>query len=252
VKPAGKGNQANGTANGDHSYTAPPCPYPTVIEPGNPTVVPEALLRQFHFTFLIRHPRSSIPSYYRCTIPPLDEITGFYNFRPDEAGYLELRKMFDFLKGCKQVGPGICRTDSSCQIAEKQTNGAHANGTNGINGANGTNGTNGTNGVSHHEEVDICVIDADDMLDNPAGMIEAYCDSVRIPFEPDMLVWDNEEDHKRAKEAFEKWRGFHEDAIESTELKKREHVSFSRFSYITRTCDLLARETVQEGRRRWS
>ncbi|KAK3077128.1 hypothetical protein LTS18_011149 [Coniosporium uncinatum] len=223
VKPAGKENQANGTTNGDHSYTSPPCPYPTVVEPGNPTVVPEALLRQFHFTFLIRHPRSSIPSYYRCTVPPLDEVTGFYNFRPDEAGYLELRKMFDFLKGCKQVGPGVCRTDSSCQNGEKMTNGTHANGTNGVNGVNGTNGTNGTNGISHHDEVDICVIDADDMLDNPSAMIEAYCDSVGIPFEPDMLVWDNEEDHRRAKEAFEKWKGFHEDAIESCELKKREH-----------------------------
>ncbi|KAG9900317.1 NAD(P)-binding protein, partial [Aureobasidium melanogenum] len=35
--------------------------------------------------------------------------------------------------------------------------------------------------------------------------------------------WDNEEDHTQAKEAFEKWKGFHEDAINSTELKPRTH-----------------------------
>jgi hypothetical protein len=42
-----------------------------------------------------------------------------------------------------------------------------------------------------------------------------------------MLNWDTEEDHQRAKAAFEKWRGFHEDAINSTSLRPRNagHVS---------------------------
>ncbi|TDZ37197.1 hypothetical protein C8035_v007337 [Colletotrichum spinosum] len=66
-------------------------------EPGNPTVLPIDTLRKFQWTFLIRHPRRSIPSYYRCTVPPLDEMTGFYNFMPSEAGYEELRCLFDFL-----------------------------------------------------------------------------------------------------------------------------------------------------------
>lgn len=66
-------------------------------EPGNPTRLPVDILKRFHFTFLIRHPRRAIPSYYRCTIPPLDEVTGFYNFMPSEAGYEELVKLFDFL-----------------------------------------------------------------------------------------------------------------------------------------------------------
>jgi hypothetical protein len=229
----------------DHGY-----PYDTVAEPNNPSVVPEALLRQFHFTFLIRHPRSSIPSYYRCTVPPLDQVTGFYNFDPREAGYVELRALFDYLRSSGQVGPHVAGQ-------EKETNGVdHTNGTNGVshgtngvshgtngvangtNGvANGTNGvTNGTNGVvngtngvanGNHANVDITLIDADDMLDAPYAMIEKYCKSVGITFSPDMLNWDNEIDQSNAKAAFEKWRGFHDDAIDSTELRPRKSVSQS-------------------------
>lgn len=73
--------------------------------------------------------------------------------------------------------------------------------------------------------VKITVVDADDLLDNPSGMIEAFCVATGIEYEPEMLKWDTEEDQRYAKCAFEKWRGFHEDAIHSTELKAREHVS---------------------------
>lgn len=182
------------------SKTGPPYPFPTKGEEGNPTVVPKDLLANFHFTFLIRHPRSSIPSYYRCTIPPLDAVTGFYNFRPDEAGYNELRRLFDYLREVKFVGP---------QFASKPSE-------------NGTADTQGVNGV--HEGIEICVIDADDLLDNPSGIIEAYCKSTGIKYEPEMLKWDTEEDQAYAKAAFEKWKGFHDDAINSKELRAREHV----------------------------
>jgi hypothetical protein len=180
--------------------SGPPYPYNTEGEPGNPTVVPTDLLAQFHFTFLIRHPRNSIPSYYRCTVPPLDKITGFYNFQPNEAGYAELRALFDYLRKVGQVGPKLAGQDSP------------------VNGSNGVNGA-GNSGV------EICVIDADDLLDNPSGIIEAFCKSVGHKYTPDMLKWDSEEDHRVAKEAFEKWRGFHEDAIHSNELKPRAQVS---------------------------
>jgi len=190
---------ADAKAVKDHGY-----PYDTVTEPNNPTVIPEALLKQFHFAFLIRHPRSSIPSYYRCTIPPLDKLTGFYNFMPKEAGYAELRTLFDYLRSIGQVGP---------QIA------THTAGTSGINDSSGTNGAPNEVG----EKIEICLIDADDLLDTPYAIIEAFCNSVGLPFSPDMLKWDNEEDHKCAKDAFEKWSGFHEDALDSTELKPRTH-----------------------------
>ncbi|EKG12290.1 hypothetical protein MPH_10595 [Macrophomina phaseolina MS6] len=179
--------------------TKPPYPYPTIVEAGNPTVVPTELLSKFHWTFLIRHPRNSIPSYYRCTIPPLDEITGFKNFMPSEAGYDELRRTFDYLKNIGLIGPRITGQDNAD--------------TNGVNAA--------VKPPYGAEPVDICVIDADDLLDDPAGIISQYCKSVGIEYSPDMLNWDNEEDHRIAKEKFEKWRGFHEDAIDSKDLKPR-------------------------------
>jgi hypothetical protein len=187
-------NGSNGSNTNGTVEKSPPYPYATEAESGNPTVVPTDILNKFHFAFLIRHPKHSIPSYWRCTIPPLDAITGFYNFMPSEAGYDEQRRLFDYLRSCGQIGPKLAGQDG------EQKSGA----------------------------VDICVIDADDLLDNPSAILEQFCKSVGIEYSPSMLNWDNEEDHNHAKEAFEKWRGFHEDAIHSTELKPRTHVSRSR------------------------
>lgn len=171
-----------------------PFPYGTEAEPENPTVVPEEMLKQFHFTFLIRHPRRSIPSYYRCTVPPLDAVTGFYDFMPCEAGYNELRRLFDYLKDRRQVGPSV---------AGKYE------------------------GTLPEGEVSITIIDADDLLDHPNEIIEAFCKAVGLDYTDAMLNWDTEEDHKVAREAFEKWDGFHNDAIDSSSLKPRSttHVS---------------------------
>jgi len=179
-----------------------PFPYETESEPENPTVIPEAILRKFHFTFLIRHPRHSIPSYFRCTIPPLDDVTGFHNFDPSEAGYDELRRVFDFLRSRGQVGPAIAGD---------------------IGQGNGVDSKEKANGTVDNGPVEICVIDADDLLDDPEGIIRQYCKTVGLKFHPNMLVWDTEEDHRQAVDAFEKWRGFHDDAIESAALKPRAH-----------------------------
>jgi hypothetical protein len=143
-------------------------------------------LSAFHFTFLIRHPRSSIPSYYRCCQPPLSSLTGFSKFSPSEAGYVELRQVFDYLRSAGQIGSN---------------------------------------------SVEVCVVDADDLLDDPEGIIRAYCQKVGLEFSPKMLSWDGEEDEERAKKQFEKWRGFHEDAIDSKGLRKREHVSYSSWGW---------------------
>jgi len=186
------------------SKTRVPYPYDTPPEPGNPTVVPKDLLEQFHFTFLIRHPRYSIPSYYRCTIPPLDDVTGFYNFMPSEAGYDEVRRVFDYLKSIGQVGPTVCGQDTDSDTSRPSSRLSSA-------------------ASDASPPVDICVIDADDLLDDPAGIIEAYCRTTGLEYDPAMLCWDTEEDHRIAKEAFEKWKGFHEDAINSSNLKPRAH-----------------------------
>ena len=167
----------------------------------NPTVIPEEILHKFQFAFLIRHPRSSVPSYYRCTVPPLDKVTGFYNYMPSEAGYVEVRRLFDYLRSIGQIGPKI-RGQGDSAIRE---------------------GT--VDGKADEPGTDICVIDADDLLDNPSGLIEAFCHAVGIQYNPKMLSWDNEDDHKYARETFEKWNGFHDDAINSTALRPRAHVS---------------------------
>lgn len=208
----GEGTHFNSTADvTDGQYHTGPnyfsVPFATEYEPDNPTVVPRKLLQQFHWTFLIRHPRSSIPSYYRCCIPPLDEVTGFHEFRPDEAGYDELRRLFEYLTQIGLVGPNLHGRPGSANIS-----------------ANGSP-QNGTNSHSTRPVPDICVIDADDLLDNPEGIIEAFCENVGIEYSPQMLIWDDEESHRFAREQFEKWMGFHEDAINSKDLKPRMHVS---------------------------
>lgn len=196
------------TNGGSNGTTGPAYPYHTDPEPSNPTVIPRVILEKFHFTFLIRHPRSSIPSYYRCTVPPLDEVTGFYDFMPSEAGYDEVRRLFDYLRSIDRIGPHVAGRG----IGNTEVNG---------------------NGITDGDfsQIEICVIDADDLLDNPSGIIEAYCRSVGIDYHPDMLKWDSEEAHNYAKEAFAKWKGFHEDAINSTELRARLHVSFTVFVF---------------------
>jgi len=163
----------------------------------NPTVIPEAILKGFQFTFLIRHPRSSIPSYYRCTIPPLDKATGFYNFMPSEAGYDELRRLFDYLRSIGEIGPHVAGQTERAEGHDKASEPA--------------------------KKAPICVIDADDLLDKPNEVIEQFCEAVGIKYDPAMLVWDSEEDLRRAKQDFAKWEGFHEDALASSSLKPRQH-----------------------------
>ncbi|KAJ5167411.1 uncharacterized protein N7482_006192 [Penicillium canariense] len=189
-------HDTNGTANGTtNSVSHRPYPYDTPAEPGNPTVMPREIQERFHFAFLIRDPHFSVPSYYRCTIPPLDAVTGFHNYDPLEAGYDELRRHFDYLVREGLVGPRVA-TRPDLQVENC--------------GAKET----------VHE---ICVIDADDMLDAPAPTIEAFCKSVGLPYDPSLLTWDTQEDYDFACFCFEKWRGFHNDAIESKALVARQH-----------------------------
>ncbi|KAI0902222.1 hypothetical protein F4806DRAFT_446147 [Annulohypoxylon nitens] len=163
------------------------------VEEGNPTVIPLETLKKFHWTFLIRHPRRGIPSFYRCCVPPLDEVTGFKEFTPNEAGYVELRRLFDYLREQKMVGP--------CMAGQ-------------------------SNGKSDGE-ITITIIDADDLLDHPEPVAKAFCKETGIEFKPEMLTWDDSENQEYVSKAFEKWTGFHNDAIHSKSLTARTqaHVS---------------------------
>lgn len=148
-----------------------------------------------------------MPSYYRCTIPPLTEVTGFPNYDPSEAGYDEVRRTFDFLRNVGLVGPHVATHDD--EIANDESLKPVVNGI----------------GEGKESGAEICVVDADDMLENPAPTIEAFCRSVGLEYTPSMLDWDKDEDHQFAKDAFEKWRGFHNDAIESKGLTAKPKVS---------------------------
>lgn len=160
---------------------------------GNPTVLPLEVLKQFHWTFLIRHPRRGIPSYVRCCSPPLSKTTGWDHFMPSEAGYVELRRLFDYLREQGLVGPSVAgRNDDT--VREKNP-----------------------------DEVNITVLDADDLLDHPEEAIQAFCRETGISFSPDMLEWDDEENQKIVADAFAKWNGWHNDAINSKGLTARTH-----------------------------
>jgi len=191
--PAGKPGQTapsfgevNGV-NGTHEANGATGPIP---DSANPTVLPTSVLQRFHFTFLIRHPRRAIPSFYRCTVPPLKAVTGFSPFLSSEAGYAELRRLFDFLKAGDIVGPSR---------------------------------SGDVNGAGHAPGIAITVIDADDLLDNPEKVVRAFCRDVGLDYSADMLRWGDEESQKHVAELFGKWNGFHNDVLESTSLKPRSH-----------------------------
>jgi hypothetical protein len=135
----------------------------------------------------------------------LSSKTGFHNFMPNEAGYDELRRLFDYL-----LQEGIISTQQHQQ-----------------NGTNGTlsNGASGSGGG-----VKVTVVDADDLLDKPAEVVRAFCEDVGIDYHDGMLKWEDEAGQQLAVEAFEKWNGFHDDAIGSTELRARVHAKVSLFS----------------------
>ncbi|PGH05360.1 hypothetical protein AJ79_06829 [Helicocarpus griseus UAMH5409] len=154
----------------------------------NPSVLPLPILSRFTWTFLIRHPQQSIPSLYRLSATPEKrEATGWQYFLGSEAGYRELRQLFDYL-------------DSQGLLGD-------------------TNRQQQGNGYSGP-----CVIDAADLLKQPERTVEAYCNYVGLDYQPAMLQWDTLEDDEQAAEVFATWTGFHMDAIRSRGLKKKDGV----------------------------
>ena len=59
------------------------------------------------------------------------------------------------------------------------------------------------------------VIDADDLEDDPAGTINAYCQALGIPFIPESLTWAPEH-----KAQWEIWKDWHKDAARSIGIQK--------------------------------
>ncbi|KAL8979859.1 MAG: hypothetical protein Q9205_004904 [Flavoplaca limonia] len=59
------------------------------------------------------------------------------------------------------------------------------------------------------------VIDADDLLAGPEAILRPLCADLEIPYSSSMLEWPAPEDHAFALSLFEKFAGYHEDALNS-------------------------------------
>jgi len=132
-------------------------------------------------------------------VPPLSEETGFSYFLPAEAGYRELRVLFEYL-----MAEGLIQ-DLNVNQTNDEKNDKQSNGTS-------------------KAKVDVCVIDADDLLDHPQEIMEKFCQSVGLDYSPSMLEWGADQNC----DAFDKWKGFHNDVLGSSGLKARPSVSILR------------------------
>ena len=146
-------------------------------DPPNPTLLSTPLLQAFQFVFLIRNPSASIPSLYRCFLPPLSEKTGEHTLDPTELGYRETRILFDYLY------PAASRSSQSTVPSPRPI-----------------------------------LVDADDLLSDPEAIIRSVCAYLSLPYSSSMLSWSTPEDHEHALGLFEKYAGYHEDALNSTGL----------------------------------
>lgn len=164
-------------------------------EPKNPTMLPRHELAHFRFTFLIRHPRLSVPSYYRLSLPPHRSLSRVRSFNTNDLGYSELRKLFDYLQSEELIGPSIAVADPLRKDTSQPTS---------IHGS------------------EICVVDAEDLISRPNAVIEAYCQITGIAYEPEMLHWEGYRDQERAKKVINRWGVdiyFHKAALESKTIQ---------------------------------
>ncbi|KAG5370413.1 hypothetical protein CJU90_1783 [Yarrowia sp. C11] len=141
---------------------------PAELAQVNPTNLPANVLSNLDYVFLIRPPHLSVPSYYRCCIPPRVEETGWTHYRSSEAGYRELRLMYDYVTKLRKER-GLPAP---------------------------------------------IVIDSTDLIGNPEVTLQKVCKALNLEWDPQMLVWG--ENRERDVKMFEKWKGFHDDALGSS------------------------------------
>ena len=75
--------------------------------------------------------------------------------------------------------------------------------------------------MAHLDEQPDCppyaIIDADDLLEDPAGMMEAYCDALALPFDESMLSWQP----GPVPELASPWTGWTDDVQQSSGIRRR-------------------------------
>src|SRR5215211_1818271 len=64
---------------------------------------------------------------------------------------------------------------------------------------------------------DVVVVDAMSFSENPAGILDAYCEHLGVPFDRNSLSWE-----AREVEEWEMWDGWHDQAQRSTGIKRAE------------------------------
>ena len=151
-------------------------------ETTNPSLFPTSILHGFRFVFLIRNPSASIPSLYRCFLPPISELTGEDYLDPNELGYRETRLLFDHLYPAESRSPSF------------------------------------PSNATARNDVPI-LIDADDLLSHPESIVRSVCTYLDLPYSTSMLSWSTVDDQSHANDLFSKYAGYHEDALKSAGLR---------------------------------
>ncbi len=171
----------------------------TEPELGNPTLLPRNELAKYDFTFLIRHPRLSVAGYYRLTIPSQSAHSKVANVNPDDLGYSELRSLFDFL--LKEDLIRLQDTERPPGIATLSS-------------------TTGPGGQT--EPIEACIIDAEDLIRNPAAVMSTYYGKTGLRYDPAILHWDEEDNQGRAAEIVDRWNfknHFHHQVLSSKTME---------------------------------
>lgn len=196
---------------------------PVAGESRNPTLLPRSELAKFQFTFLIRHPYLSVPSYYRLSLPGKKEASQVKAMTTGDLGFWELRTLFDYLREEGLIGR-----------SPVYTNGSGATNGNGVANGNGVSNGSGThNGANGHSETgdsrtgsgyDICVVDSEDLMEHPDEVMSAYCRKNGVPYNESIPSWDRTEDQERAAAVIDRWGfpvTFHKQVLSSTGLSAK-------------------------------
>ncbi|KAL8851779.1 MAG: hypothetical protein Q9221_003293 [Calogaya cf. arnoldii] len=89
------------------------------------------------------------------------------------------------------------------------------------------------------------LIDANDLLAQPQNVVYHVCTHLEIPYDKSMLEWRSDEDHAFAAGLFEKFAGYHEDALNSTGLVAKDRADIALLSKQEQNKDWKAKFGIQ-------
>ena len=107
--------------------------------------------------------------------------------------------------------------------------------------------------VKENHEPNPIVIDADDFLEDPERMLEAYCKAVGIPYSPDLLTWEAGDEVMNKKWMISKQMiltspafGAHEGTFKSTGFQKQEKKPLPDLSILPPQFSAIAEQIVAD------